>query len=182
MHKDNTTERKRLLLKYLYREEVDTEQLYELLNDSGNLEEFETMKAVKKQLENPAQRQNVSVSEDVVNRVLLVAKQKSKRAQRTPRLAIFGSIGTVAVCALFVLLQTIQNDEEPIQDSNQTSSQVEIQWDDTQERIEMQQALNIVRQRTNPDLWDESDVIRLDSLYQPTSSLPGVQTARSTPQ
>ena len=58
-----------------------------------------------------------------------------------------------------------------------------VNWDDTQERIEMQQTLNVVRQRTRPDLWDESAVMRLDSLAGNLNSSPsGVESASTLPQ
>jgi len=174
---------KLLLLKHLYREEVDPQKMYELLSDSENLEEFEALKGVKSQLENHAPRHEVSAPKEIVDRVLLIAKQKSRRVQRAPKLAWIGSVSTVAVIAFIVLWQTSTKDEQVDLDFSGAPSQVELQWDDTQERIEMQQALNIVRQRTNPDLWDESEVIRLDSFSnQPSSTLPGVQTTSSTSQ
>ncbi len=190
MSKKNNSEpnRKLLLIEYLYREQVDSQELYELLSDPENLEEFEVLKRVKHQLENRALRREVLAPEEVIDRVLLIAKQKSRRTKRrsilsVPRLALIGSMTTVAVIALVMLLPTTQKDNDLPTDATQVSSQLELQWDDTQERIEMQQALNIVRQRTSPDLWDESEVIRLDSLSDDlTSTRTGVQTTRSTPQ
>ena len=179
---------KLLLLKYLYHEEVNPEGLYELLRDPVMLQEYEALKHVKNQLDSSYPQRNASPPDDVSDHILTKARQKGAYHRRTSffptkRLSVIGGIGAAVACALifFWISQTENDQGSPEQ--TQTIENLELQWDDTQDRIEIQQALRIVRQRTNPDLWDESDVMKLDSLSDLSSTtLPGVEVTSSTSQ
>ncbi len=170
-----------LLIKHLYGEEVSKEKLNELLEDPENRSEYEEHTRVKKQLENPALRKNVSAPSEVVERVFSLTSRPrhdwSRPVRRPLRLAFVS--GALATAASVLLLFFFPSTPSEIPEAEVASEQ--LQWDDTQDRIEIQHALSVVRQRTSPDLWDESAVMNLDSL--PFNSSPsGVETASSTPQ
>ncbi len=174
-----------LLIKHLYGEDVSTEKLKELLENPENRAEYEEFKRVKTQLENPALRRRVTAPEDVVDRVFASATRPGPRrfgsgsVRRPKRLVLVGGAFAAAACVLFLLFLSGPQNEIP--EVEPPSASEELQWDDTQDRIEMQQALSVVRQRTSPDLWDESAVMKLDSLQLDTSP-SGVGTASTTPQ
>ena len=187
MSKKRTTDidQRSLLIKHLYGEDVNTEKLQELLKDPENRAEYEEFKRVKAQLENPALRRRVTAPEDVVDRVFASAVRPGPRRfgrgaiRRPKRLVLVGGAFAAAACVLFLLFLSGPQNEIP--EVEPPSASEELQWDDTQDRIEMQQALSVVRQRTSPDLWDDSAVMKLDSLQLDTSP-SGVGTVSTTPQ
>ncbi len=187
MSKKRTTDidQRLLLIKHLYGEDVSTEKLQELLEDPENQAEYEEFNRVKTQLENPALRRRVTAPDDVVDRVIASAARPGPRrywsrpVRRPKRLTLVGGTLAAAACVLFLWFLSVPQNEVP--EAEPPSASEELQWDDTQDRIEMQQALSVVRQRTSPDLWDESAVMKLDSLQLNTSP-SGVGTASTIPQ
>ena len=181
-------EQQLLLLQHLYGEEVSENEVRRILEDPENQSEYEALKGVKQKLENPALRKSVSVPEDVVRQVFAAARSRSSYTWHEPvrrprRSVILSGIGAFVTCVVALLVLFLPQGEDPPSEINQIPDTVELQWDDTQERIEMQQALSIVRQRTSPDLWDESQVMKLDSLQNilNTGRL-GVETVSTSPQ
>lgn len=179
------TDKRLLMIKHLYGEEVCPEKLNELLEDPECQVAFEKFIRVKTQLENPALRRRKTVPDDVVNRVFASAARPRLRrvwsmpVRRPKRLTIVGGAVAAAACVLFLWFISVPQNDVPEAEPPATSE--ELQWDDTQDRIEMQQALSVVRQRTSPELWDESAVMKLDSLRL-DSGPSGVETASAVPQ
>ena len=185
---DNMDE-KLLLIQHLYGEKEDAEELSELLKDPANRAEYEALREVKRKLKNRALRRSVTAPEDAVDQIIASARPKLTPIWKLPtgrsrRIVVLGGVGAAAACLLFVFLLSGRQAQEPAVTSDEIPNPVElIKWDDTQERIEMQQTLNVVRQRTRPDLWDESAVIRLDSLAGNLDTSPsGVESASTLPQ
>ena len=179
------TDKRLLLIKHLYGEDVSSEKLKELLEDPENQAAYEEFNRVKTQLENPALRRRVAAPDDVVDRVFASAARPrprriwSRPVRRPQRLTLVGGTLAAAACVLFLWFLSVPQNDVP--EAEPPSASEELQWDDTQDRIEMQQALSVVRQRTSPDLWDESAVMKLDSLRL-DSGPTGVETASTTPQ
>ena len=178
-----------LLIQHLYGEREDVEELNELLKDPACRAEYQALRDVKRKLENRALRRPVTAPEDAVDQIVASARPKltpiwKLPTSRSKRFAVLGGVGAVAACLLVVLLLPGQQTQEPAVVSDEVPNPVElVNWDDTQERIEMQQTLNVVRQRTRADLWDESAVIRLDSLVGNLNSSPsGVESASTLPR
>ncbi len=189
MPKKKTTDidKKLCLIQHLYGEDDRTGNLYELLENSEDRAEYEAFSRVKAQLENPALRMRVTAPDEVVDRLFVSAARPKPRQfwirsiRRPRRLVLAGGVCAAAACAFFLLFLPGQNSDPPAVEPS--SAVEELQWDDTQERIEMQHALSVVRQRTSPDLWDESAVMKLDSLEGVLdTSPPGVGTVSTTPQ
>jgi len=179
---------KLLLLQYLYHEKINPEGLYELLKDPMMLKEYEALKLVKNQLGSSCSHREASPPDDVVDHILTKARQKGAYHRgrsfiSATRLSVIGSIGVAVACALiFFWIPNEDSDESP-PEQTQAIENLELQWDDTQDRIEIQQALRVVRQRTSPELWDESDVMKLDSLSDLSNTTPlGVEVTSSTSQ
>ncbi len=183
MPKKRTTEidEKLLLIQHLYGEGDSSEILDEILEDPKNQEKFKRLLHVKQQMESPSLRRSIAVPEQTLSQIFIAARSKSPRLWsgmvRRPRpLILIGGVGAVTACLLFIFLLPTEQPESPILEDPQTSSSVELQWDDTRDRVVMQQALSVVRQRTSPDLWDESEVMKLDSLPDISNAArPGVE-------
>jgi len=179
---------KLLLLKYLYHEDINPVGLYELLKDPMTLEEYEALKVAKNQLDSSCSHRMISPPDDVVAHIFTKAHRKSIQDHRKSvfsvrRLSVIGGIGAALACALIFVWIPRQEGDSTSPEQHQTIENSDLQWDDTRDRIEIQQALRIVRQRTSPDLWDESDVMKLDSLSDlPTTILPGIKITGSTSQ
>ena len=185
----NNMDKKLLLIQHLYGEREDAEELKELLKDPACRAEYGVLRAVKRKLENRALRRPVTAPEDAVDQIVASARPKltpiwSLPTSRLKRFAVLGGAGAIAACLLVVFLFSEAPTEYGAVVSDEAPDPVELMnWDDTQERIEMQQTLNVVRQRTRPDLWDESAVMRLDSLAGNLNSSPsGVESASTLPQ
>ncbi|MCY4158803.1 MAG: hypothetical protein OXE92_06590 [Bacteroidetes bacterium] len=182
------TDEKLLLIQHIYGEQVNENELGEILLVPENRKEYEILKNVKEKLESSSLRKHTSVSEEVIKQIFLAARPQSPRywsgmTRRPRRLVLLTGMGAVTACVLFILFSNRPQSETPRPEINQISDTIELQWDDTQDRIEMQQALSIVRQRINPDLWDESEVMKLDSLPDVlTNTRRGFETASNTPQ
>lgn len=178
-----------LLIQHLYGEKEDAEELNELLKDPALRAEYRALRDVKRKLENRALRRPVTAPEDAVDQIIASVRPKltpiwKLPTSRSKRFAALGGVAAVAACLLVVFLLPERQTQEPAVISDEAPNPAEVmKWDDTQERIEMQQTLNVVRQRTRPDLWDESAVIRLDSLAGNLDSSPsGVESASTLPQ
>ncbi len=185
----NNMDKKLLLIQHLYGEREDAEELKELLKDPACRAEYEVLRAVKRKLENRALRRPVSAPEDAIDKIIASTRPKltpiwKLPARRSKRFAVLGGAAAVAACLLVVFLLPGRQTQEPAVISDEVPNPVElVNWDDTQKRIEMQQTLNVVRQRTRPDLWDESAVMRLDSIAGNLNSSPsGVESASTLPQ
>lgn len=185
----NNMDKKLLLIQHLYGEREDAEELKELLRDPVWRAEYQALRDVKRKLENRALRRPVTAPEDAVDQIVVSARPKltpiwKLPTSRSKRFAVLGGVGAVAACLLVVFLLPGRQTQEPAVISGEAPNPAElVKWDDTQERIEMQQSLNVVRQRTRPDLWDESAVIRLDSLAGNLDSSPsGVESASTLPR
>ena len=185
----NNMDKKLLLIQHLYGEREDAEELKELLKDPACRAEYQALRDVKRKLENRALRRPVTAPESAVDKIIASARPKLTPIWKLPtgrskRFAVLGGVGAVAACLLVVFLIPGRQTQEPAVISEESLSPEEmVKWDDTQERIEMQQTLNVVRQRTRPDLWDESAVMRLDSLAGNLNSSPsGVESASTLPQ
>lgn len=176
-------EQELLLIRHLYGEDVDRENLHEILEDPEIQLEYEKLLQVKSQLGNSVLRRHVTTPAGVVDHVFVAAAQAGSRrfwsgpVRRSGRLILLSSVGAVAACVLFLLFLP-GTDPSPVPEP--VSATEELEWDDTQERIEMQRALSVVRQRTSPELWDESDVVNLDSLQQVFDKSPSGLSAAST--
>ncbi len=178
-----------LLIQHLYGEKEDAEELKELLKDPALRAEYEALRDVKRKLENRALRRPVTAPEDAVDQIIASTRPKltliwKLPSSRSKQFAVLGGVAAVAACLLVVFLLPGRQTQEPAVISDEAPNPAElVKWDDTQERIEMQQTLNVVRERTRPDLWDESAVIRLDSLAGNLDSSPsGVESASTLPQ
>ena len=178
-----------LLIQHLYGDREDAKELNELLRDPALRAEYEALRDVKRKLENRALRKPVIAPGDAVDQIIVSTRPKLTPIWKLPisrskRFAVLGGVGAVAACLLVVFLLPGRQAQEPAVILDEASNPVElVNWDDTQERIEMQQTLNVVRERTRPDLWDESAVIRLDSLAGNLDSSPsGVESASTLPQ
>ena len=182
-------DKKLLLIQHLYGEREDAEELKELLKDPACRAEYGVLRDVKRKLENRALRRPVTAPEDAVDHIIASARPKltpiwKLPTSRSKRISVLGGVGAVAACLLVVFLLLGRQSQESAVISDEVQDPAElVNWDDTQERIEMQQTLNVVRQRTRPDLWDESAVMRLDSLAGNLNSSPsGVESASTLPQ
>ncbi len=179
---------KLLLVQHLYGEKDSSTKLDEILEDPENQEEFKNLQHVKQQMENTSLRRLIAVPDDVLNRIFVAARPRSPRfwsgaVRRPRRLILLGGVGAMTACLIFIFLIPNQQVESPNPEASQTSSSVELQWDDTRDRIVMQQALSVVRQRTSPDLWDESEVMKLDSLQDISNATqPGVEVVSAPSQ
>ena len=179
---------KLLLLQHLYGEEVSEKELQKTLEDPENRAEYQALNGVKQQLGNRALRKHTPVPEDVVRKVFAAAQPRSPHfwsgmVRRPRRSVLLSGIGTFATCVLLVLFLFRSQGENSDSEVNQAPDTAELQWDDTRERIEMQQALSVMNSRISPDLWDESEVMRLDSLQDNlNTSRPGVEVTGSTSQ
>lgn len=178
-----------LLIQHLYGEKEDAEELNELLKDPALRAEYGALRDVKRKLENRALRRPVTAPQDAVDQIIASVRPKltpiwKLPSSRSKQFAVLGGMAVVAACLLVVFLLPGRQTQEPAVISDEAPNPAEVvKWDDTQERIEMQQTLNVVRQRTRPDLWDESAVIRLDSLAGNLDSSPsGVESASTLPQ
>ena len=185
----NNMDKKLLLIQHLYGDREDAEELKELLKDPAWRAEYQALRDVKRKLENRALRRPVTAPESAVDKIIASARPKltpiwKLPTSRSKRFAVLGGVGAVAACLLVVFLLPGRQTQEPAVISDEVQDPAElVNWDDTQERIEMQQTLNVVRQRTRPDLWDESAVMRLDSLAGNLNSSPsGVESASTLPQ
>lgn len=159
-----------LLVRHLYDDEEFSEASSEkLLQDPDYRHEYEVLSGVTQQLQSSSSQRQVSAPKDAVRRILSAARVRRSRFPSRPiRLVVLGGIGAAAACILLaVLLSPPQQDK------------LELQWDDTLDRIQMQQTLTVMRQRTSPDLWDESEVMTLDSLAKTTR--PGIEVISTNP-
>lgn len=177
-----------LILQKLYAEDVSAEELRELLKSPEHRKEYEKFLKIKQQLETPSLRQNASVPDHVLERIFAAARPVKSRfwvvaARRPSRRAVLGGISVITASAATILLLMLTQEKPADPNPQPTSEAVELQWEDTRDRIVMQQTVNVVRQRTSVNLWDESAVMNLDSLMGlSNTSLPGVEAVSVSTQ
>lgn len=184
------------LLKHLYGEKLDPEALKALLADPELQKEFSHLEEVRHVLASGKGRQQPHAPEAAVTRILdataprpsriYVGRMRRPRPRRIMMLA-GGLTAAAAIVALFVLGSQPRDDEPELSDTGQQTiseaPDTTLTWDDTDDFIQLRQTLSVVRQRTSPQLWDESAVMTLDSIPDnPAGTLPGLQTVSTGPR
>ena len=183
-----------LLLKHLYQEELDAETLKALLADPELAEEFAHLEEMRHVLASGMGRVLPKAPEEAVLRIMQAAELPPRRPvtgqMRLPKRRIVWLAGAFsAVTAVFVMLMLFGS--EPIeeqadlltdqQQSEEVRSDTTLTWDDTEDLIEIRRSISVLHERTSPQLWDESTIMTLDSvLHNPAAALPYLQSASTT--
>ena len=179
------------LLEHLYGEASDPEALKALLADPELREEFGHLEEVRDILASGMGRQLPHAPEAAVDRVMEAALPRPRRVymgrQLRPRriMIMAGALSAAAAIVALLILGSQPRDEVPevAVMPQQTDPDTVLKWDDTDDFIQMRQTLSVVRQRTSPQLWDESAVMSLDSIpNNPAAALPGVYSVSTSPR
>ena len=184
------------LLKHLYREESDPEALQALLEDPELQQEFGQLEEMRDVLASGMGRAQPRAPEPAVNRIIEAATTEPGpiymgpiRRSRRRRIMLLTSVitGAAAVVALLILTFQPRNEipeaESLTEQQEQTAPDTTLTWDDTDDFIQIRQSFSVVRQRTSPQLWDESAVMTLDSIpNNPAGSIPGLHSVSTNPR
>ena len=183
------------MLQHLYREVSDPDELKELLEDPELRKEFGELEEVHHYLESGMGRTRPHAPEDSVERVMNAATARPRPdgikvfRRRPRRIWILGGSLSAAAAVLAILIWADRPEPLPsepaefIGQRDEAASDTVLTWDDTDDFIEIRQSLSVVRQRTSPQLWDESAVMTLDSIpSDPTRAIPNLEYVSTPPR
>lgn len=175
-------DKKLRLVQHLFGESANPEELEELLQDSDLMNEYAELCDVQRLLDSGAARGRPKAPEAAINRIVAAAGPKirpfgHRPVRRVRRVAMWGGISAAAAALLLILIWPQSVSESPSESGvveirpPMPLTDSELSWDDTQDYIELRQSLRVVRERTSPQLWDESAVMNLDSIPASASDL-----------
>ncbi|MDE2955596.1 MAG: hypothetical protein OXU68_01100 [Bacteroidota bacterium] len=179
------------LLEHLYGEVSDPQALKALLADPELREEFGHLEEVRDVLASGMGRTLPHAPKAAVDRVMQAALPRPRRVYMGRRLRprriviLAGALSAAAAIVALLILGSQPRDEVPevAEVEHQADPDTVLKWDDTDDFIQVRQTLSVVRQRTSPQLWDESAVMSLDSIpANPAAALPGIHSVSINPR
>ena len=186
------------LIQHLYGEADAAGELRTLLRDPELRAEYESFQRIKQDLDSGIGRTRVEAPPlqiDVTrphSRYARFAKQAGPVRRVRGPIVWASAVATAALIAFLVWPDTSTEDEQatdgsiPLQyeeviagESPPPPAAADLAWDDTRERVHLWQSMDVIRERTSPELWDQSAVMSLDSLLLQASSPVGLNQVRS---